>query len=287
MDDLMLMLRLVRDAERAMQRLVTVLDWARMNLKAEKSRSLVMVHGRLMNVKPFAVKGVTIPSIQEKPVKSLGRIIDATLSDKLRKAELEASIEEDLKLLNKSQLTGVMKAWAYQFMVLPRIGWRLMLYEIPMSWVEKMEARINTQLRRWLGISKNTTTVALFCPKSPCALPLSSLGGVFKKVKSGAVMQLKHSRDLSVAGSWSSVKTSKKWNVGDAVTRAESRLRLDKTVGNGQFLRAGLGYIKREENPQPGTPAYRKAVTSCVGKEEAELQRSVRRFKGTGRNGSG
>ena len=49
-----------------------------------------------MDVQPFKVRNVEIPSIQVKPVKSLGRTIDATLSDKVRKEELEDMITEDI-----------------------------------------------------------------------------------------------------------------------------------------------------------------------------------------------
>ena len=240
-----------------------------MNLKPAKSRSLVMVKGRLMDVQPFKVGDVEIPSIQRKPVKALGRTIDATLSDKVRKDELEEMINEDIKALKKSDLTGVMKVWAYEFMMLPRMGWRLMLYEIPMTWVERVEAKINSQLRMWLGISKNTTDVALFCPESPCALPLRSLSKEFKKIKTNATMQLIQSADESVSQNFK-VNTSRKWKVSDAIGRAEGRIQMMKITGQTQSSRAGFGLFKKEEVPRPSTQAYRKAVTQLVGKEEDE-----------------
>ena len=55
-------------------------------------------------------------------MKALGRIINYTLSNRNQKDELENQLNEALKLLNKSDLTSVMKVWAYQFMLLPKIS---------------------------------------------------------------------------------------------------------------------------------------------------------------------
>lgn len=34
------------------------------------------------------------------------------------------------------------------------IRWPLMIYEIPLSWVESVKAYLNGHLRKWLGVSK-------------------------------------------------------------------------------------------------------------------------------------
>ena len=75
----------------------------------------MMVRGRVMHVEPYQVEEETIPCIQRKPVKASGRIIDYTLSDRNQKDELENQLDKALKLMYKSDLTGVMKIWAYQF----------------------------------------------------------------------------------------------------------------------------------------------------------------------------
>ena len=71
-----------------------MLKWARMNAKPTKSRSLVMVRGRVMNVEPFDINGAVIPCIQKKPVRSLGRMIDHTLQDTSQKEQLEMEIDK-------------------------------------------------------------------------------------------------------------------------------------------------------------------------------------------------
>ena len=122
MDDLMLMLRSLKDARLALDCVIVALKWARMNAKPGKSRSIVMVSGRVMRVEPFEVEGIIIPCIQRKPVRSLGRIIDHTLNDKSQRDALTLEIDQAIGVLDKSFLTGTMKVWAYQFMLLQKIG---------------------------------------------------------------------------------------------------------------------------------------------------------------------
>lgn len=270
MDDLVIMFKSVPSTQIALTRVVVALKWARMELKPEKSRSVVVVKGRVMDTEPFIVEEVPIPSIQKKPVKALGRIIDGSLSDRKQKAELEEKIVEGLKMLDKSDLYGMMKVWSYQHLLLPRISWKLMIYEIPLSWVEVIEPKINKYLRKWLGISKNVSDVALFCKESPCALPLRSLTKDFKKTKTNAMMQLKQSKDESVNKNVPRLKTGSKWKVEDAVNRAESRIRLNEIIGQGQTSKAGLGLIPRSQVPHPLSRGHRKAVSQMVEIEEDE-----------------
>ena len=96
-----------------------------------------------MNVSPFQVRGETIPSIQNNPVKTLGRIIDGSLTARKSRGELFKKVIDGLALIDKSVLTDVMKLFTYQFVILRRICWPLMIYEIHLSWVEALEPKIN------------------------------------------------------------------------------------------------------------------------------------------------
>ena len=44
-----------------------------------------------------------------------------------------------LKMLNKSYARGVMKLWALHHVALMQVRWDLMVYEIPLSFVEGLE----------------------------------------------------------------------------------------------------------------------------------------------------
>ena len=78
-----------------------------------------------------------------------------------------------------------MKVWVYRNLLLAMIGWwPLMIYEIPLSWVESVEAYLNGYLCKWMGVSKN---VYLYCDETPFSLPAHSLVTELKKRKVGGL----------------------------------------------------------------------------------------------------
>ena len=60
----------------------TALTLAGMMFRASKSRSLIMLNGKVFDKSPFSVHSDTIPSIHSNPIKFLGRTIDMSLKDK-------------------------------------------------------------------------------------------------------------------------------------------------------------------------------------------------------------
>ena len=68
-----------------------------------------------------------------------------------------------------------------------------MVYEIPVSCVEKLEGTVSKYITFWLGISSNMSSVALYFQNSPCKLPLSSIVHLFKSTKLNAHCQLLNS----------------------------------------------------------------------------------------------
>ena len=241
MDDLSVMTTSVPDGITACSRVDIVLDWARMKAKAVKSRSCVIKSGRSLHIEPFSVNKEPIPSIQRNPVKTLGRIYDGNLSDRQAKIDLGVQIKSCLRTVDKSLLAGVMKLFTYQHTLLPRVSWPIMIYDVAMSWVEKYERSINVSLRKWLGVSKNLTSVALFSTDSPLPLPLSSLTLEFKKRKVGALFQLSSSVDPNVSENVPKLSTGRKWNVSSELQDARSDIQVAKLIGNVCSGKGGLG----------------------------------------------
>jgi hypothetical protein len=58
---------------------------------------------------------------------------DASLKDKEAINQLQVSLSQNLKTIDKTGLTGKFEVWIYQNSLLPRLSWPLMLYEIPTS----------------------------------------------------------------------------------------------------------------------------------------------------------
>ncbi len=99
-----------------------------------KPRSLVVRKGKLS----FSLEGVQIPSVS---VKSLGKIFDCTLRDTTALQATSNRLGTWMITVDKSGLPGKFKAWFYQYGILPRLLWPLLVYEVPLSSVEGFERK--------------------------------------------------------------------------------------------------------------------------------------------------
>ncbi|RVE62103.1 hypothetical protein OJAV_G00177210 [Oryzias javanicus] len=75
-----------------------------------------------------------IPTISEKPVKSLGRWCDASLKDK---EQLRKDIASGLEKIDRTLPPAKLELWCMQYGLLPHLLWPLTLYKVPLSKVEK------------------------------------------------------------------------------------------------------------------------------------------------------
>ena len=217
-----------------------------MEFKPPKSRSLVIKNGKVTNKYRFRVADMEIPSITEKPVKSLGKVFDSSLSDKDSIKQTTRQFSEWLSTIDKSGLPGKFKAWIYQHGLLPRTLWPLLVYEFTMTTIEEYERKISGYIRRWLGLPRSLSNIALYGKSNRLQLPFSSITEEYKVSKVRQVLQYRDSKDEKVSGASISVRTGRKWDAQEAVNDAESRLRHSLIVGRVAKGRAGLG-----SNPAP------------------------------------
>ena len=118
MDDLFLKSKNVDELQVLLDRTSCVLEWARMSLKASKSKTFVLTNGKVdhdaklyINTSHFRELFQTICS---NPVKLLGRAISFDLSDKDQIDLNNSAISISLSLINKSKHRGVRKIWILQ-----------------------------------------------------------------------------------------------------------------------------------------------------------------------------
>ena len=206
MDDLALMTENVPDAQKVLERCTKALSWARMKFRPDKSRSIVLHKGKSMNVSPFsadptASAATFIPSIHKNPVKFLGRIIDGSLEDFKRTDELSTKLTDGLILIDKSKHNGPAKLWILHHLLMPRIRWPHLIYEIPMTKVVALEMKISTYIRKWLGLHRSITNRSFYSSTSPCPLPLASLTSILKAQKVSGHLQLRDSTDPPISSS--------------------------------------------------------------------------------------
>lgn len=105
-------------------------SWARMKIKPQKSRSLIIRKGKVTKKFVLKIQDEEITYIEDKPVKCLGKWFDSSLKDQGNIKQLEGKVTEGLKNIDKTELPRKFKAWMYQHGLLPRLLWPLTLYEV-------------------------------------------------------------------------------------------------------------------------------------------------------------
>ena len=94
-----------------------------------------MTNGRVHQEKSLSVsssaKSENIPSIINNPVKFLGRLITFDLKDTDQIKSFSLAVSKGLSLIDKSPHRGVHKVWILQHLLVPRLRWPLLIYEIP------------------------------------------------------------------------------------------------------------------------------------------------------------
>jgi len=73
----------------------------------------------------FSISGIPIPTLSEKPMKSLRKIFDSNLKDTASNKNYCKELEVWLKEVNKSGFPRKFKAWIYQLRIIPRFLWPL------------------------------------------------------------------------------------------------------------------------------------------------------------------
>ena len=271
MDDINIMSTSVAGAQDLLARCSTALKWAGMDYCADKSRSIVIIKGKTMNTTHFTASepanstdiSCYIPSIQSMPVKFLGRIIDGSISYRKALDELQEKLFEGLKIIDKSSFKGTQKLWILQHLLIPRVQWTLMIYEVPMTFALKLEQKISTFIRKWLKLHNSTSNLCFYSSSSPCPLPVKSLTSILKSAKISGHLLLRDSKDPLVTSSPPSLPSGS-WDASDTVRCAESSLTFQKVVGKNQLGRAGLGYSKSIITPDKRSHGYRKLVSSVA-----------------------
>lgn len=137
----------------------------------------------------------------------------------------------------------------------------LLVYKVLISTVEGFEMRISRFLRRWLGLPRSLSSIALYGHNNKLKLHFSSLSKEFMVSRSRELLQYWESSDPRVALAGIEVRTGRKWRAAEAVEITVSRLQQRVIVGTVAQGRVGLGSSR--------TPNYNKAQ----GKDRRSLIR--------------
>ena len=269
MDDITALVRGESVTRKMLERLDKLIAWSRMKFKAKKSRSLTFRKGVQKEAR-FFIGGEPIPTVKEKPVKSLGRLYQKALSDREQGREVQKTVEDGLEAIDKTSLPGNFKCWCLQFVLYPRVLWPMMMYDLAISRIERIEQKCNNYIRKWLGLPKMLTTAALYGKTIPLRLPLASIAEEFKAGKVRTVMTLRYSKDVRIRENPPEVRSGKKWIVEQTVNKIIEQLEHKDIVGAVQTNREGLGLQKFKPFCASSAVEKRKAVVSEMRMNEEE-----------------
>lgn len=131
--------------------------------------------------------------------------------------------------------------------------WLMTVYEVPLTAVEGVEHKINSHLRRWLGIPPGFTSVRLYIRSGQLQLPLSSLVEEFQVAKCRVAMTFRDSRDNKVREAGIKTRSGRKWEASASLALAERNLKLkdiNRSTMHGK-ARPGNDPLSRVVESQP------------------------------------
>ena len=218
------------------------------------------------------IKNFDFP-IQEKPIKYLGKTYNASLKEKEQMIAIESQLKADLKKIEKCRLPGRYKAWMLQHMLLPRLMWPLSIYNVPMTFVDKLQNKITAALKKWLGLPKSLSQACLYSKSAKLRFPYTELTEDVKAAKARNLITLQESDDIHIKDATISVDGGTKADTPSEVCEAKSRLRMKDIVGIPNVGREGLGLRKRMYfNTSNKTDRRALVVKEVRGKEEDRRQ---------------
>ena len=138
-------------------------------------------------------------------------------------------LKDGLLSIDKCPLTAKNKLWCVYFGLILRLAWvmQIRVYEVLLSRIEKIERLISQFQKKWLGVPKSLTNVALYSSSTKLKLPKKSFVKEFELGKAWRFQMLRDSEDPLVKSAQPAI-TDRKWNAKYAVETAESSLTMKK-----------------------------------------------------------
>ena len=192
-DDLNLSSSSVSSAKTLLYWCTKALKWAGLDCWADKSRRIIISKGRSMNTTPSLCTRVknlfwlfilyTFQLFQTNKISGPYRIIGSSISVSKSLDELEKKLIIGGSIINKSVFNGTQKLYILQHLLIPRIPWPLLIYEVPISHVTKLEQKISSFIRKWLHLHKPISSLCFYSKAPPCPLLNKSLTSVHQSAK--------------------------------------------------------------------------------------------------------
>jgi hypothetical protein len=208
-DDLALVSGTTEGNQRACNRTNQFLDWTiTMRAKPKKCISMAMKHfdKRTINERFTPVTDKTYSpfdpklSIAGKPMnfildkskpdkfkaehfKFLGRWIHYDLDEQGIRDRTEVQILDDLATIDGAPINGCMKIWLYQFYLLSRCSWPLLVLDLCKSYAVELQKPAQVFLKKWSGVGRSVEEGVLYRPRERFGLGLTSLSAHYQSMQ--------------------------------------------------------------------------------------------------------
>ena len=288
-DDVSTITSLPSENQRCIDRFVELLSWTRtMRLKPVKCRSLAF---RLFDDRPSQYtpaqpghrhssfdpllkvgdKAITfIGNDDVKVFKFLGMLVQPDLRDDVARGRLTALTERLLTLIDEQRLRSWMKVWLFNFYLASKLQWMLMIYDLPMTFVERLESTCTRYVKRWLGLARTAPVEVLYTSRQHHGWQMTAITTLFRRLQLTRLHLLKHSDDPDVQQLYERLRQRPRhgklvWDPFDTLELREATV-VNRLSENEQAAhRHGIGYGPAAK-ATPNTPA---AVRKLIGKEVA------------------
>ena len=274
MDDMTVNAAQPQGARWILKKLYELTTWARMSFKPKKCRSIVIKKGQVQKNIKFQVGAEQIPTVNEEPIKCLGKWYDGTLRDTENSRKTTHQLQDHLEKIDKAALPGRYKAWCFQHGVMPRLKWPMLMYNIPMSRVEEMERMASKHLRQWLGVPPSFSAVGLYSKSSMLQLPFSSIVEEYKVARVRGQTMLDENADDTIQQARVLLNQSGRWSVQRTVDETKSRILHKELVGTVRQGRRGLDVSDRKKWSVADTKERRKIIQSEVREIEEDQRKA-------------
>ena len=152
-----------------------------------------------------------------------------------------------------------------------------MVYEIPMTKIEKLERTVSSYIKKWLGLPCCLSNIGLY-GHGALELPVSSLTEEFKCTKLRLNMTLTESQDDTIRVAAPRLATGRKWIPSEAVQQGKSALRHGDIVGQVQHGRGGFGFGTSRPTCHKATSTQRRKLVVAQVRQQEEADRCAKPF---------
>ena len=201
-DDLTLLSDRLDKMKRLIELLEEFLAWTR-TMRAKPSKCIALGMKVVNNVytsfdPDIIIANEKVAYLGDTPIKFLGHWIHVNLNQDATRELITENLSGQLDKVDKAELTGPIKCWIYNHMLTSKVQWNIMIYNLPISFVQSLEALCTRYLKKWLGVTTSITNSVLYRSKDHFGLSLKQLTNMFKCLQVSKAHMLKTSADPKI-----------------------------------------------------------------------------------------